>query len=223
MEKKRKFESTNSIPNSLFPNANLPDINRQIADFLHYSLTRANDKIKSLRELPELSSHQIEIEAKLGHLVNKQSETRIRLPVMSETILNDSEIEFKFISNMTMRQHSSYNQLLNHFAGKIKLKYVHTKATDQFLLSPSLRNVRRTIDEETTVTIVKTKIEHLNIYIPRLPFDCRITVNVESKVNVNDELKVQMERKKDRLTYSLFPFQIDLTQVKALQVGNLLI
>jgi hypothetical protein len=207
------------IPHSLFLSTTVPHLNKQISDFLHFTVMQALEKKETLCQNKNLTSVQIEIEAKLGSLVSKQTLKRLDLPVMSETILNEQMITFNFVSNMTMRQHSQFNQLLNHHTTKnSKLKYTHTRIVDEFIHVPQLGKCRRSIDQETNQTlymITKTKVADLNIFVPNSPFDCRITVNLESTVKPGFEEEVSLERKKDRLCYKMFPFEVDLTQVRS--------
>ncbi|KAK8072995.1 mRNA-capping enzyme subunit beta [Apiospora saccharicola] len=76
---------------------------------------------------------------------------------------------------------------------------------------------------EVLAKIVKARVGDLNIYLPRCPVDCRISVNLEwdwdgppeeiiSNQMANREK--QPDREKDRLSYKHGFFQVDLTQVK---------
>lgn len=220
METKRKRDGEEQqIPHSLFLSTTIPDINKQIADFLQFAIIQALQKKVTLCQNKNLTNVQIEIEAKFGSLVSKQTGKRLDLPVISETILNDQMIMFNFISNMTMSQHSQFNQLLNyHTSQNSKLKYTHTRIVDEFLNVPQLGKCRRSIDQATNQTlymIMKTKVADLHILVPNSPFDIRVTVNLESTVKPDFEGKVSIKRKKDRMCYKMFPFEVDLTQVRS--------
>ena len=54
----------------------------------------------SLREM-QSRKVQFEIEAKMGTLIHKETGQRVRLPVMSECVLDDQAREINFQSNMT--------------------------------------------------------------------------------------------------------------------------
>lgn len=60
---------------------------------------------------------------------------------------------------------------------------------------------------------------NLEIYCPNQSNDFRISLNIESKIASNDsaEHKLIESREKDRLTYLLYPLQVDLTLVKLVQ------
>jgi hypothetical protein len=57
----------------------------------------------------------IEIEAKIGHLIDKERGERLKLPVVTETVLNVDEPGWKiqFKSSMTEAQHKRLNLFLN--------------------------------------------------------------------------------------------------------------
>jgi hypothetical protein len=75
---------------------------------------------------------------------------RINFPVKSETILNNMYNEFAFDSNMTMKQHQKFNELLNSNVNpQSKVKYIHLREIDQFINVPRIGKIRRTLDEKT--------------------------------------------------------------------------
>jgi polynucleotide 5'-triphosphatase len=90
------------------------------------------------------------------------------------------------------------------------------------------QKVRVTHDQSTgqvLATIIKARVESLDIYIPRYPLDCRISVNLEMKWDgdmdsfPNGATKSESpDRFKDRLSYTQSYYQIDLTQVKTGEV-----
>jgi hypothetical protein len=110
---------------------------------------------------------------------------------------------------------------------KTKIKYVHLREIDQFLTVrglESLGKVRKTIDEKTGLPkscIVKKRIANLEVLMPESNLDYRISVNLEMQLVDQDQLEgyASHSRKKDRLSYSLKPFQVDLTQVTNIGVA----
>ncbi|KAJ2441001.1 mRNA-capping enzyme subunit beta, partial [Coemansia sp. RSA 2424] len=173
------------------------DIVRVVADFMY---THLKDRTN------------IEIEGKLGRLVDKRSGLRINLPVLCETVYTDDK-NIRFESNMTQQQHAMFNKLLNQrvdetrrpeFRGS-RIEYKHTKEIDHFYRVEGTR-VRVTTDKESgqvLAVITKTKIADLNIYSPRTKLDIRITINEEQPLERPDvdAHKPIMERHKDRLSY----------------------
>ncbi|KHJ35428.1 putative beta rna 5 -triphosphatase [Erysiphe necator] len=108
-----------------------------VADFLYLHVVSRND-------LEELSAKgvQIEIEAKLGELINKDTNQRFFLPVMSECILADN-LRVGFKSSMTEKQHQRLNEFLNEMVmnshtnnssskSRVKIDYLHRREVDKF-------------------------------------------------------------------------------------------
>ncbi|KTW26391.1 hypothetical protein T552_02873 [Pneumocystis carinii B80] len=173
----------------------------------------------------------VEIEAKIGHIVDVVTGERLWLPVLTETIINSNELKIKFESNMTELQHKYFNRFLNVSFEKsqiknkgqprIPMKYKHKKEIDKFyndpLSSQGFQNrIRITTDKRTGQVIsrlIKTRVASLNIFSPRTQFDWRISVNVEIPFEPRPLGALIMERDKDRLSYVHQFCQIDLSQV----------
>lgn len=174
----------------------------------------------------------IEIEAKIGLLIDKSLQTRVHLPVYTEAIVDMREINARFESNMSMQQHQIYNKLLNelvaysaqHMPPHEHMHYEHRKETDSFydLVSAETgekEHIRVTRDNKTQRpgphrAVIKKRIADLNVYCPNQPYDYRISINTETPRHVEEELKnPTFFREKDRLSYSHQNFTVDLTQV----------
>lgn len=127
---------------------------------------------------------------------------------------------------------------------RVQVHYKHRRETDRLFelppeliqrIPPTIQNlvprgrshkVRVTYDQKTgqvLAKIVKAPVANLHIHFPRLPLDCRISVNLEmdwdgpveeiealAPKNPRDK---QPDRNKDRLSYTQGHYQIDLTQV----------
>ncbi|KAJ1667113.1 mRNA-capping enzyme subunit beta [Coemansia sp. RSA 1813] len=185
------------------------DIVRVVADFLY---THLKDR------------SNVEIEGKLGRIVDKNTGQRIALPVLSETALSDDKAT-RFESNMTLQQHAAFNRLLNQrvdetrrseFRGS-RIVYSHTKEIDHFYKIEGMR-IRVTTEKDSgriISVITKTKVADLNIYSPRTKLDIRITINEEKTLDKPDTdlIKPILERHKDRLSYKQDLWSFDLTQV----------
>lgn len=90
----------------------------------------------------------VEIEAKIGQIIDKNTNDRLRLPVMTECLLSrtDPNLRTAFRSSMTAAQHSRLNGFLNlalqrsqpappgdpSKKPRVALTYVHTRETDTF-------------------------------------------------------------------------------------------
>ena len=76
------------------------EVSRQVADFLFHNVVLQND--------PALVNGGpdgpiIEIEAKIGHLIDKNTNDRLALPIRSETVFNHNDPSFRvqFRSSMS--------------------------------------------------------------------------------------------------------------------------
>ncbi|CAG8953920.1 hypothetical protein HYFRA_00010881 [Hymenoscyphus fraxineus] len=173
---------------------------KAVSDYLYAEVVSRDD-------FGELSSRgvEIEIEAKLGQLIDKGTNQRYILPVISECVIPaNPQITFK--SSMTLPQHSHLNGFLNAQVqatakgSRVPVTYRHRRETDKFYELPpqfqqrlpaALRerirpnqsvSVRVTHDQKTDqviAKIIKVRISNLDIYIPQHPLDCRISINFE--------------------------------------------
>ncbi|KMU78970.1 hypothetical protein CISG_07613 [Coccidioides immitis RMSCC 3703] len=149
----------------------------------------------------------LEVEAKLGQLVDKNRGERVRLPVLTECIISrdDPSMRIAFESSMTLAQHRSLNNFLNESvkssmgpgSSRIPITYAHKKERDTFYeisssaLPPIVQHhlnprhkpkVRVTTDQRTgaiLARIIKCRIADLDVYSPRTNLDWRISVNLE--------------------------------------------
>ncbi|RKF62570.1 mRNA-capping enzyme subunit beta [Erysiphe neolycopersici] len=112
-------------------------ITKVVADFLYLHVVSRSD-------LGELSAKgvQIEIEAKLGELIDKDTNQRFFLPVRSECILADN-LRVGFKSSMTEKQHQRLNEFLNEMVtntrqnnpnakSRVRIDYLHRREVDKF-------------------------------------------------------------------------------------------
>lgn len=150
---------------------------------------------------------QYEVEAKLGVIINKETNDRVDMPVITECVLADTG-RWAFRSTMTLAQHKAYNEYLNSCVAdahqakgtRVPIAYKHRRETDKFYDLPDemrrqlpacIQNhipsrhsvkVRVTYDQKTNkvlAAIIKARIADLHIHFPRYPMDCRISVNLE--------------------------------------------
>ncbi|KAF9013203.1 mRNA triphosphatase CET1 [Cyathus striatus] len=163
---------------------------------------------------------KVEVEAKIGLLVDRTSGQRLGLPVIVETILEPNALDVRFESNMSVAQHRHFNTLLNKLKTTSSqpgypatpLEYSHLYLVDSFYPSDDKEKIRVTRDEKThTVveTVKKVRLGDLNIYSPKRIADWRISVNLEIPVP---------HPRKDRLSYTHEEFVIDLTKDAPAQV-----
>ena len=130
----------------------------------------------------------LEIEAKVGRIIDQSTEQRIQIPVRTETII-EMQRGWRFESHMSDAQHQKINGLLNkaveQSAGKItyqRQKEVDLFYTDESGMDPRGKKIRVTKDEEswsTKATIMKKRLNDINVYCPNRSLDYRISINVE--------------------------------------------
>ncbi|KAF9147951.1 mRNA-capping enzyme subunit beta [Linnemannia schmuckeri] len=198
---------------ALFFGGNIPDdVVQAVADFLFEHCQLAN----------------VEIEAKIGILIDKITQQRIQMPVKNEVVLMTEKHNrwYTFSSDMTLAQHAHFNKCLNKSAelsrqSESRVEYKHTYETDQFF---TVRGVKTRVsrDQKTNAvlgTIQKERVADLDIFSPRRPFDYRISINIEKPVPEPSGTP-ERERKKDRVSYQLNNLKIDLTQVKSNNTPN---
>jgi len=181
---------------------------------------------------PDVGGH-VEVEAKVGLLVDKGSGQRLALPVLVETILKPNEIDCQFESNMSAMQHKHFNTLLNNLKAasaqsshpSSPLAYSHKYLLDSFYPPDNQyerEKIRVTRDEKTkavTECVRKLRLGDLNIYSPKRAADWRISVNLEIPV-AHPVGTPTHSRRKDRMSYSHEEFNIDLTQVTSSSSTN---
>ncbi|KAJ5617795.1 hypothetical protein N7537_002909 [Penicillium hordei] len=185
------------------------EITKTLCDFLFQHVVMRNDV--NAGPTGSAAAGQgtiIEIEAKLGHIIDMDSRDRIHLPILTESVLNrdNARIRTSFESKMTVEQHRAMNNFLNEAvkasmpqpnSTRIPLAYVHKKERDTFYeiqasdLPPVIRQnlnprhkpkVRVTTDERTgeiLAKIVKCRVADVDVCSPRTTVDWRVSVNLE--------------------------------------------
>ncbi|TQS37496.1 hypothetical protein Golomagni_02025, partial [Golovinomyces magnicellulatus] len=112
-----------------------------VADFLYLHVVSRSDLGKLFT-----NGVQIEIEAKLGEIIDRDTNQRYFLPVRSECILAE-DLRTGFKSSMTEQQHKKLNEFLNDMVTKshlrnsnatpkVKIDYLHRREVDKFYELP---------------------------------------------------------------------------------------
>lgn len=96
----------------------IPELTREVANFLYRNVVMQTD--------PQLTANggaMLEIEAKIGHLIDKNTNDRLRLPVLTETVMNDNDPSWRtqFRSSMTEVPCSTITLALT---GQVHLPYL---------------------------------------------------------------------------------------------------
>ncbi|PIG81680.1 mRNA capping nucleoside-triphosphatase [Aspergillus arachidicola] len=185
------------------------EVTKTVCDFLFQHVVMRNDATAAPAGATATGQGaMIEVEAKLGQLVDMDRGERLLLPISTEGIVNkeNTRLRTAFESTMTIAQHRAMNNFLNEAVkmsmpqanpGRIPLSYTHKKERDTFYeispseLPPVIRQnlnprhkpkVRVTLDQRTgevLAKIVKCRIADLDVYSPRTCVDWRISVNLE--------------------------------------------
>ncbi|ORZ19663.1 CYTH-like domain-containing protein [Absidia repens] len=200
---------------SIFNTRPMDDITRLIHDFIAKYCDR----------------QYVEIEAKLGVFIDKQTRQRLTMDCQTETVIPSHMARMaRFESNMPLEQHRYYNELLNGLVNKSqtskgeRIKYRHTRETDRFH-QVGRDKWRVTIDQQTGQIVPggiveKVRLENLDIHAPMQPLDFRISINLEIPRPLPDQPHTY-ERNKDRLSYQHGGLNFDLTQVKGGQTNDM--
>ncbi|KAI8920612.1 nucleophile aminohydrolase [Entophlyctis helioformis] len=220
------MEQQRRIPPSLFGVRPHSDVTMQVGQFLKSAIRSAQQaKVSSQSREPRFTAQQIEIEVKLGMVLDKQSRRRISLPILSETVIDSSGSYFSFSSNMSRNQHATLNQKLN--AATVRpgsgIRYVHLREEDLFYTIRGIGKVRKTVTKGTQQVkciISKMGVANLEVFLPTSALDYRVSVNLERHLSdIESIYQPEFVRGKDRLSYTMSPFQVDLTQVRAADQG----
>ncbi|BDD63989.1 hypothetical protein MAP00_008840 [Monascus purpureus] len=185
------------------------EITKLICDFLFQHVVLRKDAAASSAGIAAADHGPIvEVEAKLGRLIDMDRGDRLRLPVLTETVVNreDPRLRTSFESSMTLEQHRMMNNFLNEAVKasmphsnpkRMPISYAHKKERDTFYevspneLPPVIRQnlhprhkprVRVTTDQRTgeiIAKIVKCRVADMDVYSPRTYVDWRISVNLE--------------------------------------------
>ncbi|KAF3398755.1 mRNA-capping enzyme subunit beta [Talaromyces pinophilus] len=185
------------------------EITKTVCDFLFKEVVLRHDIAAGAAGAAATGSGaMLEIEAKLGRIMDKDRQGRLRLPVMSECILQTEGSGYRtaFESSMSLAQHQAMNNFLNEAVkasmpqaglNRIPLSYAHKRERDTFYevppqeLPPLIQNylnprhkpkVRVTTDQKTgeiLAKIIKCRLADLDVYSPRTNVDWRISVNIE--------------------------------------------
>jgi hypothetical protein len=176
------------------------------------------------RTLPHVGPREsVEVELKIGIIVNSQDCGRIFLPCCNPILLLELPPHFRFASEISVEHHMACNLWFNelyvsHRRQGESFDYRHSKTTDYFYEGPSGSKIRKSWDSSNSEhhsTIIKKKVKDCHIHYPNGIYDVRISVSVEESLeDIESALSSSYKRIKDRVAY-IFPkkYSIDLTQV----------
>ncbi|MCJ1257407.1 mRNA-capping enzyme subunit beta [Lignoscripta atroalba] len=125
------------------------EVARVISDFLFHEVVNRDDVGAGPAGGGPGQGAVLEIEAKIGQLIDRNTNDRLRLPVMTECVVSkdDPNVRINFKSSMTEAQHRFLNGFLNKALleskgppspanppekPRIAMSYVHTRECDSF-------------------------------------------------------------------------------------------
>lgn len=198
-----------------------------------------DDRIRHLVQfiLKHVDGPNVEIEAKLGILLEKENSSRVTdlVPVMCETpIRESSNADVRFVSNVGEGLFQSVNQRLNVRVEETAkqsdgaVKYVRTRETDVYypgrVRQTKVQTHRsQTRDEYKVVrTQRKTRLGDLNILCPNTNCDVRYSASKEEDCNAPTNSRSEMSREKDRVSYKYEYVSVDITNVEAVTKSGML-
>ncbi|UNI24906.1 mRNA-capping enzyme subunit beta [Purpureocillium takamizusanense] len=180
------------------------EVSKKIADFIFINAVNNRD----IKEIVSRGIH-FEIEAKLGTLIDKDTNHRVERYLETETVLQDTG-RVAFRSSMTEAHHKAFNEFLNQMViqtdpragtNRVQVHYKHRREIDRYFeLPPDLQNrlpgcvrsrlgararnvrVRVTYDQRTREVldkIIKARVADIDLHMPSCPMDCRLSINLE--------------------------------------------
>lgn len=180
------------------------DMERQICDFLFQYIIAQDWHFNS--------PTKVEVEAKLGSIKDwNDPGARLRLPILTDVVLDPSGPRPKFESSMKTDQHARLNKYLNNVTQQSQrpdrraIQYKHTRETDYFYEipqmaihlvdpvvlewhnrsgkrgAPRLRVTRNNATSEISAVIIKTRIQDIEIRCPADEFDFRVSISLETQ------------------------------------------
>lgn len=182
------------------------EVSRKVCDFI-WNLAINNETLR--KAIAESEHTQVEVEARWGQIIDRQSNARLRGYHDTETIIKSQNMDLKFESTMTMEQHKRMNLYLNALVRESKapntsraqVDYQHTREVDifyelgqeQFSTLPETvkriihaggarQRIRVTRDQKTGQVLrsmIKHRIGNLEISSPQTEWDYRVGINLE--------------------------------------------
>ncbi|VVT50893.1 uncharacterized protein SAPINGB_P002915 [Magnusiomyces paraingens] len=221
------------LPYSFFDMMPYDDISRKIVSWLYANLDNIKNNGGDLNNL--------EVEIKLGKIIDKSTDRRINFPIVTETLLDP-----EFARASTRFEAGVEDELIKYIQNDVdkaakkfpdsedNTKHHHIRnlgsrtTTDQiyhFSRSDAGREivkpVRVTMDENNREVerITKKNVASHAINLPGSLLDLRISINLELPQNPMEydvsKLRPISTRKKDRISYETRGLRIDITRVKA--------
>lgn len=163
------------------------------------------DIVKS--ELAGTSSVQYEVEARLGRIHSRETDTRLHLKALTPIVFKRLPRKFVFIPGVDKWDVKGMQRPLEgHPQEKMKdcFKYL------------SDGNRIRMVNDRYIYCEKKRKMKVIDIYFPEMKYDVRISVMAEEKqVGRRSQGKVNFVRHRERVSYNDGEFNFDFTRVES--------
>lgn len=180
--------------------------------------------------LEHVNAPYVEVEAKLGTLIEKVQNVRAvdLVPVLCETpIRSESNKDTRFESDVGGEIFSKLNSRLNRrveetaVQGQGSIRYLRTREMDVFWPGKirETRELRKAADGtdmyETVRVQSKTRLGDLNVLCPGRTVDIRYSASAERDSTVPQNASPVLQRTKDRISYKFDYLSVDITCVEA--------
>lgn len=147
----------------------------------------------------------VEIEARIGKIVNLITKKRVEMNISHPIVFDQLPFEYVFESSVEKKD---FNQIKSIMFGDVVSHTVDDKVT----ISNHIRKIESAVSD--VVFEKKIKIKTINIYMPQYKYDVRISISKETKVESKDFIvsRHQITRVRSRESYSVGPFSVDFTR-----------
>ncbi|KAK9461957.1 CYTH-like domain-containing protein [Lipomyces oligophaga] len=197
------------------------DITRRIALWLHTNIHRMKPEEQSM----------VEIEAKIGLILDRNTGTRLVLPIDSEALLNTEMLtgQYKFHSDVGPLQLEAYVRFLKEHMKKKKegaagpeITHHHILQLDSFYRMEPIRVSTDTTSGKEIAKITKIRVSDLMLACPGSTFDVRISLNLEQPETEEllEKYKQKRYRRKDRDSFLHGNTRIDITRVESAEANT---
>lgn len=209
--------SVSGLPPSITGITPYEDLTRKITEWVYSHLSQLSDDDRK----------SVEIELKFGLLVDRNTEKRLDLPVVTETMVRPDFARSNtfFKASMSDEQFGRINTFLDDLVNPQKksnalapqLNRTNTKTKDVIYEGRGAEKIRLTFDEheQLVAKITKRRVNDIVIYSPGDLVDIRVSISVEKDHpgQISQQQRPSKVRNKNRLSYVTRGVQIDLTSV----------
>jgi len=167
----------------------------------------------------KVTSSNIELEAKLGRIIDPRSNNRIALPVSNEACISSIHpgMEYKFESAVSQKHFMFFKTVLNEMyarsqvntTGATKIWYNTSEQTDIFCKTSRITYEK----DKVTRCLRKTRLGDLDVFSPNSSLDFRISAKREVETELPQNTVWHLERRKQRISYMYSIWRIDITVV----------